>query len=50
MDNSHYFDHGSNDTIPTPDEEDTTLKVSEAVGEFMDNIRKAFTINDQDER
>jgi len=53
MDNNHYFDHICNDTIPTqPDEEATTPTdmVSEAIEEIMDNIKQAFTGNEQDER
>jgi hypothetical protein len=53
MDNSHYFDHVGNDTIPTqPEEEDTTATdlVSDAIGEIMDNVKKAFSASDPDGR
>ncbi|WP_187274594.1 hypothetical protein [Paenibacillus sp. N3.4] len=52
MDKSHYFDHVCNDTIPTPpDAEDVTATdmVSEAIGEIVDNVRKAFTSDEPDE-
>ncbi|MEW9701511.1 hypothetical protein [Paenibacillus sp. SI8] len=53
MDNSHYFDHVCNDTIPTkPEEESTTATdmVSEAIEEIMDNVKRAFSVGDQEDR
>ncbi|UKS30447.1 hypothetical protein LOZ80_16490 [Paenibacillus sp. HWE-109] len=53
MDKSHYFDRVCNDTIPTqPDEEGTTSTdmVSEAVEEIMDNVKKAFSTDDPEDR
>jgi hypothetical protein len=53
MDNSHYFDHVGNDTIPTqPDEEAAapTDMLSEAVEEIMDNVKRVFSAGDPDDR
>ncbi|MDF2646554.1 MAG: hypothetical protein K0Q73_2359 [Paenibacillus sp.] len=53
MDKSYDYDRISNDANPTkPGEEaiSSTDMVSEAVEEIMDNIKKAFSTSDPDDR